>query len=152
MMPEFLIVEIGDELADFIRLLKRPYLPTIDVDAALSQLVDVVCTLEDVDDRLASAAYFMGAGEGLFAFDSKEPIEGDEVPFMDQANEKFIHAIVQLGVVIKNNLTQLNAYRNGISPFTYRSLVNESTVLMANKSADDSAFRASPYSGLSLRW
>jgi hypothetical protein len=129
MTPSFVAFDPGSPLQHFLAAVRAPFMPTIDVDAALSMLVEEVRTLENINDRLASVAYFMGTGQGLFEFEVFE--ESPDAPPAEEIREKLVHVSAQLGQAIKNTLMRLNAYRDGISPFTFRSLVNDTTILLA---------------------
>lgn len=124
MAPKHLLIEITGALSGFRSLLAHPELPQLDLEAALSQIVEEVRVLEQIDDRLANAAQWMAWGEGLFENSALSAV----------MEEKIVHAVVQLGSAIKNELLRIHAYRFGISPFTYRSLVNDTTILLSQTS------------------
>lgn len=124
--PQFLIMECPQSLPPFVALLKRPELPTIDIDAVLSQIVDAVTVLDQADDNLSSTALYMRAGEGL-----SERWILEDGPSDAHLEEMVIHGVVCVGQEIKNNLLDHNAYRHGHCPYTYRNLVNASTILFS---------------------
>jgi hypothetical protein len=128
MIPKYLILELDEELGAFRhlkKLLDHEDFPTADLDAALSQLVEVAASLQDFDDHLANAAVWMGAGEGLFENHHLEPAQ----------EEKLINAVVHLGRAIKNKLEHFHAYSGEVCPYKYRSMVDETSILLARAPA-----------------
>lgn len=134
MLPKFLIVEVGPALQQFLAVVRAPNMPTIDYEAALSQVIEAVIE-PGLDDRLYNAVYFMCSCDGLFSFES---FDDPSQACPEQLTVKLIHAVVTLGDAVKENLTHLHAYRDGISPFTFRSLINDTTVLLARSPPDAS--------------
>lgn len=135
--PQYFVIELREALRPFCQLVSSPELPTVDIDAALAQIVDAVTTLENCDDRLSCVAYYMGGGEGLSEhWIFEDPHSNAEL------EEKIIHAIVLLGQEIKTNLLQHYAYRAGVCPYTYGSLINATTIVLRRASVHPSAATA----------
>lgn len=122
MKVDHLVIEVPEALSRLLALLRDHELPTIDVDAALSQIVDVVMDLTDFDNRLANAVFWMSAGEGLF-----ENVDPEFQPSQIKLN----NAVADFGLAVKKQLLLLNVYSGTQCPFTYRSLVDDSTILLS---------------------
>lgn len=120
-----LIMECASTLPSLVRLLLHPSMPTVDLDAVLSQIVDAITELHESDDRLSTAALYMCNGEGL---SENWIFEGNSCG--QELEEKIAHAIVQLGQEIKNNLLNIHAYRNGYCPYMYRNFLNATTIML----------------------
>lgn len=127
--PRCIIIDCDTELVRFLRLMRDPCMPTVDIDAALDQIVDAVLVLEGSDDRLSTLAYYMGQGEGL----SEHWIFEDQA-YDQEIEEKVIHTAAQLGVAVRNNLLTIHAYRSGKCPYLYGGLINDTSIRLCKTS------------------
>lgn len=120
-MPDTIIVEFKPELDNFRRVVCELDMPTIDMDAALSQFFDATQSLHEFENKLCFLASDMTFGEALF---ENSDLEAD-------AYDRIHDAVVTLGEGIKNKLVLLKAYReDGTFPFSFGTLINDNTILL----------------------
>ena len=118
-MPDGVLIECKEVLRDFKRVVCELDMPTVDMDAALSQVFDAVQDLSKFEDKLCYLASEMTYGEALF---ENSDLEAD-------AYDRIHEAVVTLGEGLKNHLVNLKAYRDdGTFPFSFRTMLDDNTI------------------------
>ena len=120
-----IIIDCEKELKAFRKVVCELDMPTIDMDAALSQVFETVRDLSRFENKICYVASDMAFGDALF---ENSELEAD-------ARDRIHEAVVNLGENIKKQLILLKAYEeDGTFPFSFGTLINDSTIVL--KTAD----------------
>jgi hypothetical protein len=117
--PFQLILDLQSELRVFSGVTRDPETPTVDLEATLSRIIDVVAA-QRFDYLVEQIASDTSTGEGLIECSDLE----------DSGKSRVFYAVKQLSEEIRNKLLELHAYDRGTFPYTYKSLLNHDTILL----------------------
>ncbi|EKD22621.1 MAG: hypothetical protein ACD_84C00035G0001 [uncultured bacterium] len=120
--PKYLLLELDDEIPAFEQVVCGITLPTVDMDACLSQIFDVVVITNNTDftKMLANVALFMGEGEGLY---SNARLDEYEI-------RQITEAIIRVGNSLRERITLLNLCIDGFIPYSFKRLIGKNLVVL----------------------
>ena len=122
-LPEQIIIEFRQELAEFKIHICELDMPTIDFDSMMDLLISSVMQTKDASFQIGETAIYMSDQDGLF--------ENHE---MDHSQKGRVYkAVVNLGNQIKNKLMHLNAYREGQFPYIFRRMLNATDAVLVRQ-------------------
>lgn len=121
-IPRYLIIEFSDELPAFERVVCGLNMPTVDMNACLEQIFDVIQIAEDdlFKRMLLNVADYMGKGEGLY--------ENARLDEFEQ--EQIVAAIIKIGIEIKARIKFLNIHIDGFMPYSFMKMLGKHAVIL----------------------
>ena len=140
--PEQIILELKEELRNFRSIILELDMPTIDQEAALSQVFDALHSRRFNNDNTD----LMWAANDL-ALNSVGLAENWEDE--DDGRARAYESVIVLGEAIQEQLAQYGAYRNGHFQYEFEGFFDYDTVLLrkihpetasADPDADDRAY------------
>lgn len=121
-IPKYVLISLEEELPAFEQVVCGIEMPTVDMDACLQQIFDVVVIAEEevFVRMLTNMAQYMGNGDGLYENARLDEFERNQI----------IYALIKIGTEIKGKLKELNMYIDGFIPYSFKKLVNRYTVIL----------------------
>lgn len=121
-IPKYIILELAEEIPAFEQVVCGITMPTVDMNACLEQIFDIIAISEDsvFSRMLHNVANYMGKGEGLY-----ENARLDEYEQM-----QIILAVMRIGREIKGRIKFLNLEIDGFMPYTFKKLVGRNIVVL----------------------
>ena len=126
MQPCILIFSLNSALRLFRAVISDPEFPTIDVEAVVQVMFEAVVDLSTATDRIYITASRMCESDLLYEQGLK---------LSHACQQRLFYAAINLGQELKNTLVQLHAYRDHHLPFTFRTLINDTDVVLQSASA-----------------
>ena len=120
-----IILDCTMEVQDFRRVICELDMPQVNMRSALEKVFHVVSNLHHVEDQLARLAFEMSEGEALF----------ENLQLDNGAQDRLIMAVVRLGNAVKNKLISYHAYRHNTFPYSFRTILNDNTIVLQKRSA-----------------
>lgn len=120
MIPDSLLIPIGDALRPWRAVVCAPHMPTPDVEAVLCRIIWAVHYAPLVTARIQEIAYEMAYQEALYEHAFLTPEERRAV----------FDATVFMCVAVTDQLLQLKAYRDGMFPYELEGLLPDDTLVL----------------------
>jgi hypothetical protein len=116
-MSGIILLDVRDEIAEFLQVTDKPELPTMDLSSALDSIISSIQypsnSAEDLK-TLAMTAGYLAYGEGLYSGPRESVL-------MDMAVKASIYeAIMLLGAKLRQRLVHLHFHDQNQQQFTHR--------------------------------
>lgn len=116
-MSGIILIDVRDEIAEFLQVTDRPDLPTMDLASALESIISSIQDPQNAQadlQSLAMTAGYLAYGEGLFSGPRESVL-------MDMAIKASIYeAIMLLGARLRTKLIGLHFHDQNQQQFTHR--------------------------------
>lgn len=122
LIPDHLLLPVGEPLRAWRAVVCSPSMPTVDVEAALSQVVASVGLASNVVANIPELAHWMAYGEGLY-----------ERELLQQWQKRAIFdATFYFAVALAEQLLEIKAYLNGLFPYELQGVLPDDTLVLRN--------------------